>query len=190
MAAVDTTRRRAFTTYELVVLALLAALIAVSKAVLNLPLHVPGHSGAIWMAILLVGRALVRRPWAGTLLGLVSGILAVLIVGGREGLLVWVKYLAPGMMMDLGGLLSGERLDNPWVATLVGALSNAAKLTASLIVSLMLGIPAGYLAVGLGIAATTHVVFGALGGWLGTLVLRILRRLRVPAIEALISGGR
>lgn len=178
---------RRFTTHEIIVLALLAALIAVSKAVVNLPLHVPGHSGATWMAILLVGRALVRKPGAGTLLGFVSGILAVLIVGGKEGLLVWVKYLAPGMVMDLGGFLSGERLDHPLAGLLAGAAANAAKLTASLIVSLMLGIPAGYLAVGLGIAATTHIAFGALGGWLGSLVVRTLRRMRVPSIEALAS---
>ena len=180
-----TGHRRFFTTHELIVIALFAALIAVSKAVINLPLHVPGHSGATWMALLLVGRALVRKPGAGTALGFVSGILAVLIVGGKEGLLVWVKYLAPGMVMDLGALLSGERLDHPLAGLLVAAVANVAKLTSSLIVSLILGIPAGYLAVGLGVAATTHILFGALGGWLGALVVRMLRRMRVPAIESL-----
>ena len=182
-------RQPLFSTRELVVLALLAALVAVSKAFLRLPLHVPGHTGITWMAILLVGRALVRKPYAGTLMGFVSGVLAVAIVGGREGLLLWVKYLAPGVIMDLGALLSGERLDNPYVGLAVGAIANVAKLLSSLIVSLMLGIPAGYLVVGLGLAMTTHIVFGALGGWLGTLVLRTLRRLRIPAIEALTSSG-
>ena len=178
-----------FTTRELVVLALFAALVAVSKAFLRMPLHVPGHSGITWMAILLVGRALIHRPGAGTLLGFVSGVLAVAIVGGREGLLLWVKYLAPGVVMDIGAALSGERLDNPYVGLAVGAVANVAKLLSSLIVSLMLGIPAGYLVVGLGLAVTTHVVFGAIGGWLGTLVLRTLRRLRIPAIDALTSSG-
>jgi len=185
----STDRRPLFATRELVVLALLAALVAVSKAFLRLPLHVPGHTGITWMAILLIGRALVRRPWAGTLMGFVSGVLAVAIVGGHEGLLLWVKYVAPGVVMDIGARLSGERLDNPYVGIAVGAAANVAKLLSSLIVSLMLGIPAGYLVVGLGLATTTHVVFGALGGWLGTLVLRILRRLRIPAIEALTSSG-
>ena len=179
------TRERYFTTHELVVLALLAALVALSKAFLRLPLHLPGHTGITWMAILLVSRALVRRPGAGTLVGLISGLLAVMIVGGREGLLLWVKYLTPGMIVDLGALLSGERLDNLFVAVIVGATANAAKLLTSLIISLMLGIPTGYIVLGLGLAATTHVVFGGLGGWLGSLVVKTLRRLRVPAIEAL-----
>lgn len=177
--------RRWFTNRQLVVLGLLAALLVGTKIVLNLPLRLPGHSGIFWMAYLVVGRGLVRRRGAGTILGLVSGLLAVVMVGGREGLLVWVKYLAPGMVMDLGAALSHERLDDPVIGTLVGAAANAAKLSASFLVSLMLGIPASYLAIGLGLAATTHVVFGAIGGWLGALILRLLRRLRVPAIESL-----
>jgi hypothetical protein len=172
-----------------VVLALLAALLVGTKLVLNLPLHIPGHSGFFWMAYLVIGRGLVRKKGAGALLGLVSGLLAVLIVGGREGLLVWVKYFAPGVVMDVGAFMSGERLDSALMGALVGATANAAKLTASLIVSLLLGIPAGYLAVGLGLAAVTHVVFGAIGGWLGALVLRSFHRLRVPAIESLASDN-
>lgn len=175
--------RRLFTTQDLVVLALFAALVAVSKAVLRVPIHVPGHSGITWMAILVVGRALVRKRWAGTALGLVSGILAVAVVGGREGLLLWLKYLTPGMVMDLAALLSAERLGSPAVGAIAGAVANTAKLVTSLIVSLALGIPTGYLALGLGLSATTHVVFGALGGWLGSTVFRLLKRVDVPAVQ-------
>ncbi len=177
-------KRRLFTTQDLVVLALFAALVALSKVVLRMPIHVPGHSGITWMAILLVGRGLVRRPWAGTVLGFVSGIIAVAVVGGREGLLLWLKYLAPGAMMDLTALLSREHLGNPFVGAVAGAAANTAKLVTSLLVSLALGIPTGYLALGLGLSATTHVVFGALGGWLGTLVLRLLRRVDVPLLQS------
>ncbi|MEL7667097.1 MAG: hypothetical protein AAGU73_02700 [Actinomycetota bacterium] len=176
-------KRRLFTTQDLVVLALFAALVALSKVVLRMPLHVPGHSGITWMAILLVGRGLVRRPWAGTVLGFVSGIIAVAVVGGREGLLLWLKYLAPGAMMDLAALMSREHLGHPFVGAVAGAIANAAKLVTSLLVSLALGVPTGYLALGLGLSATTHVVFGALGGWLGTLVLRLLRRVDVPLLQ-------
>lgn len=176
-------KRQLFTTQDLVVLALFAALVALSKVVLRMPLHVPGHSGITWMAILLVGRGLVRCLWAGTVLGFVSGIIAVAVVGGREGLLLWLKYLAPGAMMDLAALMSREHLGHPFVGAVAGAIANAAKLVTSLLVSLALGVPTGYLALGLGLSATTHVVFGALGGWLGTLVLRLLRRVDVPLLQ-------
>jgi len=176
-------RKRLLTTRELTILALIAALLVGTKMTLNLPLRIPGHSGIFWMAYLVIGRGIVRKRGAGALLGLVSGLLAVIVVGGREGLLVWVKYFAPGVVMDLGALLSRERLDSAVMGVLVGATANAAKLTSSLIVSLLLGIPVGYLAVGLGLAAVTHVVFGAIGGWLGALVLRSIQRLRLPGMH-------
>ena len=56
---------------------------------------------------------------------------------------------------------------------------------ASLLLSLALGIPAGFIAVGLGFAAATHVFFGALGGVVGALVLGRLDRLGLPQLEAL-----
>jgi hypothetical protein len=79
--------------------------------------------------------------------------------------------------------MSREHLGHPFVGAVAGAIANAAKLVTSLLVSLALGVPTGYLALGLGLSATTHVVFGALGGWLGTLVLRLLRRVDVPLLQ-------
>lgn len=76
-----------------------------------------------------------------------------------------------------------------WYGMAVGAIANVANLLPSLIDCLMLGIPVGYLVVGVGLATTTQLAVGALGGWLGTLLVRIPRRLRIPAIDALTSSG-
>ena len=166
-------------------LALFAALVAISKAVFRIPIHVPGHTGITWMAILVVGRALVRRPLAGTTIGLVSGILAIALVGGHEGPLLFLKYTSAGAVMDVAAWLSGDRLTNPYVAILAGAAANLAKLSTSLVVGVVLGIPAGYLALGLGLAATTHLVFGGLGGWLGAFLSRKLEAMQLPALQSL-----
>jgi hypothetical protein len=45
-------RQRYFSTFELILLALFSSHVVVSKIVLHLPLRLPGHSGAFWMAIL------------------------------------------------------------------------------------------------------------------------------------------
>ena len=66
-----------FALRELVTLALVAALIVMSKSLFRVSIHVPGHSGFLWMALLVIARGVVRKPWAGTLVGEVSGILAV-----------------------------------------------------------------------------------------------------------------
>ncbi|PKQ37577.1 MAG: cobalt ABC transporter permease [Actinobacteria bacterium HGW-Actinobacteria-1] len=167
-------RKPHFTVREIVLLALLAALIVVTKMVLRMPIRVPGHSGVLWMAALVIGRGLVKRPWAGTMLGFVSGVLAVLFVGGAEGPLLWVKYLAPGMVLDLIDVLIPIGLEDRFLGTLAGAIANCAKLLSSTIIALLMGLDAGFLVVGLGASAISHAFFGGLGGWLGSYLLRRL----------------
>ncbi|TDB36970.1 MAG: cobalt ABC transporter permease [Actinobacteria bacterium] len=167
-------RKPHFTVREIVLLALLAALIVVTKMVLRMPIRVPGHSGVLWMAALVIGRGLVKRPWAGTILGFVSGVLAVLFVGGAEGPLLWVKYLAPGMVLDLIDVLVPIGFEDRFLGTLAGAIANCAKLLSATVIALLMGLPAGFLVVGLGASAVSHAFFGGLGGWLGSYLLRRL----------------
>ena len=166
-----------------IIIALVSALIVSAKFYFNMPLHVPGHSGIFWMALIIIGVGLVRQPGAGTLIGLVSGILAVMFVPGREGMLVGVKYFAAGLTVDVLTQLLGGRLDRYVVAIVVGAAANVAKLASSYIIGVLMGVPSGYLALGLGLAATTHLVFGALGGWVGAFVLKRLARIGIPALQ-------
>lgn len=179
-----TKRDSKLTTREITALALISALIVLGKSLIRLPIQVPGHSGVFWMALLVIGRGMVRRRSAGTLMGVVSGILALALAPGREGLLVAVKYAAAGASLDGYVALVGERLRSTVVATLGGAVSNVAKLVTSLLMGMALGIQGGYLAVGLGMAAVTHVFFGALGGLLGALVLGRLDAIGLPQLAA------
>ena len=158
----------------------MAGLVVVSKALLRIPIRVPGHSGAIWIALYVVGKGLVKKPYAGTMLGLTTGLLATIFVGGHEGLLLWLKYLAPGVVLDAVAPLIGHRFDDPILAAFAGALAHCAKLVTSLIVTLAMGLPAGFITAGLGVSAATHTVFGAIGGWLGSLVLLRLQRTGLP----------
>jgi len=164
-----------------IVITLIAVLIIVAKFYLRMPLHTPGHTGFFWMALLVVGVGVVRRPGAGTLIGLLSGILATIFLPGQQGLLVGVKYFVPGVVADLMWTAFRGGFDRYAIAIVVGATANAAKLSASYLLGLLLGIPAGYLALGVGIAATTHVLFGALGGLIGAFVLQRLQRAGIPA---------
>ncbi|MDY0087915.1 MAG: cobalt ABC transporter permease [Coriobacteriia bacterium] len=159
-----------------IVIALIAAMIVTAKFYLRIPLHVPGHSGIFWMALLLIGVGIVHRPGAGTLIGFLSGLLAIAVLPGREGILIGLKYFAPGLVMDVMWITFAGRFDKAAVAMLAGAAANIAKLSTSYVIGLLAGIPHGYLALGLGVAATSHLVFGALGGWVGSIVVRRLDR--------------
>jgi hypothetical protein len=163
-----------------VVIALVSALIIAAKFYLRMPLHVPGHSGVLWMALLIIGAGLVRRPGAGTLIGLLTAVLAVMFVPGREGIFVGVKYFVPGVIVDVLTPVLGGRLDRYPTAMAVGACAHVGKLTAAYLMGLALGVPSGFLALGLGFATTTHVAFGLLGGLLGAFVLIRLTRAGIP----------
>lgn len=157
-----------------VIIALVSALIIGAKFYLRMPLHIPGHSGLFWMALMVVGVGLVRRPGAGILIGVLTALLATALLPGRQGLLTGVKYFIPGLLFDVLVPILGGRLDRPAVAMVVAAAANVAKLATAYVIGIIAGIPAGFLALGLGFASTTHLVFGALGGLLGSLVLRRL----------------
>lgn len=159
-----------------VIIALVSALIIGAKFYLRMPLHIPGHSGLFWMALMVVGVGLVRRPGAGTLIGLLTALLATALLPGRQGLLTGVKYFIPGLLFDILVPLLGGRLDRTTVAVVIAAAANVAKLATAYVIGLVAGIPSGFLALGLGFASTTHLVFGALGGLLGSIVLRRLLR--------------
>ncbi|HET6351652.1 MAG TPA: hypothetical protein VFG89_05935 [Coriobacteriia bacterium] len=163
------------------VIALVGALIVAAKFYLRIPIRVPGHSGLFWMALLIIGTGAVGKRGAGTLIGLVSAVLASIFLPGSEGPLVGIKYFVPGLLTDVLTPLLGGRLDSPLTATVVGAAANMSKLAASYLIGRAMGISAGYLALGLGVSAVTHLVFGGLGGLAGSLVLGRLRRAGVAA---------
>lgn len=169
-------------TRELVLLALVAALVYLAKTFTRMPLHIPGHSGFAWIALLVVGRGLVRRNGAGTAIGVVAGLLVTVSGFGHESVFEWTKYAAAGLALDVTTWALGGDLRRYGVAMAAGVAAHLAKLVAMTLLSLAMGLPLSVVAVGLGLSATSHAGFGAIGGALGALVLRQLDK--VPGLEA------
>jgi hypothetical protein len=171
---------------DLLLIALVAALCILAKMVLRIPLHVPGHSGVLWVALYVIGRGLVDKRGAGVLLGLVTGLLAQFAGFGDVGPLEWTKWLAAGIVLEVLTLLIPGDLRSFPKAVLVGAALHLGKLAALTLAGVILQVPFALLFLGLGYSATTHVAFGALGGFLGALGLRELRK--IPALDAQARG--
>ena len=162
---------------DLLVLVFAADLVVLGKGLLRVPIHVPGHSGLLIVCLFVLARGLVDKNGAATIMGLVAGFLATVFGYGHDGLLEWTKYASMGIALDATTFLVGGRLTNFGVAFVVGALANLAKLGSMILVGVILGLPLTFLALGLGIAAVSHAVFGALGGLLAAFLLRQLRRI-------------
>lgn len=169
-------KERYFSTFQLILLALFAALVVVAKIALRTPLQISGHSGIFWMAIVIVAAGVVPKPGATSVVGLTSGIIAAFLGMGDFGALnTFLSYTMVGVGTDLALLLLRDP-ENLMTATLAGCLGHFCKFLVKWTLGTITGAPIGFIALGLVRAIVGYIVFGALGGLLGGLTLRALRR--------------
>jgi hypothetical protein len=185
-------RRRAaeyvwsLTLRDLVLIALIAALCMLAKLVLRIPVHVPGHSGVLWVALFVICRGLVDKRGTGILLGVITGLLATFMGFGSQGPLEWTKWVAAGILLEVLVLVVPGDLRSPLKAAIVGGGLHLGKLAGLTLAGVVLRVPYSLLFLGLGLSATTHVIFGVVGGLLGALALRELRK--IPFLDAQARG--
>lgn len=169
-------KTRYFSTFQLVLLALFAALVVVAKIGLRLPIQTPGHSGIFWMAIVVAGAGIVHKRGAASLIGLTSGILAAFLGMGDFGAVnTFLSYTAVGVGTDLAMLLLPD-LENPVFASISAAMGHTAKFLVKWAFGVITGAPVGFVTFGLLWAMIGYMIFGALGGLLGSLTLKALRK--------------
>ena len=165
-----------FSLYEIALLSLFGALVFVARMAIKIPLHIPGNSGVLWVLPLIIGTALVRKPGAGTYIGIVSGLLASFF--GLEALHVFdiFKYTAMGVTIDIVSMAFGYRLDHPAVGFVAGAAGNLVKMVVNYAVHLLLGVQGVFILLGIGLSSATHIVFGGIGGIIAALIVGRLYR--------------
>lgn len=169
-------KTRYFSTFQLILLVLFAALVVVAKIALRLPLQLSGHSGLFWMAIVIVAAGVVPKFGSASLVGLSSGIIAAMMGMGDLGALnTFLSYTLLGAGTDLALLLLGD-VENLVTAGIAGAFGHFCKLLIKWALGTLTGAPVGFVALGLAKAVLSYLIFGALGGILGALTLKALRR--------------
>jgi len=165
-----------FSTFQLILLTLMSALIVVAKIALRLPLQLSGHSGIFWMAIVIVAARIVPKKGAASFVGVLSGLLAAFLGLGDFGALdTFLSYAAIGVATDLALMLLGNP-ENLWVAAIAGMIGHFAKFLVKWGFGAIAGVPVGFIALGLVKAIIGYIIFGAIGGLLGGLTLIALRK--------------
>ncbi|MEA4812022.1 MAG: hypothetical protein VB108_05595 [Anaerolineaceae bacterium] len=165
-----------FSTFQLILIALLSSLIVVAKIGLRMPIKLSGHSGFFWMAIIIIAAGVVPKRGAASLTGFFSGILAVLLgLGGFGPLDTFLSYFALGLGTDLALWLLGSPEKIP-VAILAAIIGHLCKFLVKWGFAVFAGAPLGLVALGLGLSMGSYILFGGLGGLLGALALRALRK--------------
>jgi ABC-type thiamin/hydroxymethylpyrimidine transport system permease subunit len=124
----------------------------------------------------IVAAGVVPKLGAASIVGLTSGILAGFLGMGDFGALnTFLSYTAVGVGTDLALLLLRDP-ENPVNAALSASLGHMGKFLVKWTLSALTGAPAGFIALGLARALVGYIIFGALGGLLGGLTLKALRK--------------
>ena len=170
-------KKRYFSTFQLILLALFSALVVVAKISLRMPLQLSGHSGIFWMAIIIVAAKAVPKPGAVSIVGITSGVMAAFLGMGDFGSLnTFLSYALLGIASDLVLLLLGGNPEGFVVAVLVGIFGHMAKFLVKWAFGILSGAPVGFVALGLLKAIIGYVLFGAIGGALGRATIKALDR--------------
>lgn len=163
---------------EALLLAGLGAGAVVLHAAFRWPLHLPGHHGLEWMALLALGRCSSSYRWSASLSSLSASAFSVLPLWGFGDPFVWLIYLLPGLVIDVGFRLGRYWRENIWFLAALGGLAHGTKPLARAALGALSGWPYASLLHGLAYPLGTHILFGFSGGLLGAGLVLAGRSLR------------
>jgi hypothetical protein len=144
------------------------AAVAIGQRV-KVPVQLPGHEGAIWMAAVVGARLVSRSRGAGSIAGLGALLMSV---GPSADLGQGIGILVAGALLDGTAWIRAHTGIFLW-AFVGGAVGNAAVLVTKLIAG---DVPRAILRQGIGFGLETYLAFGALGGAIaGIVALAVLR---------------
>jgi hypothetical protein len=147
-------------------LCVLATAGIVAQQEVRVPLHLPGHRGVVWLALLVAVRLVARRPGPTVAVGAASAALAAGLGLAPDGTLGALAYLGAAAALDAVALLPGVR-GRAWTLAALAAPVHLVALITPVAHSLAAGVEATALARGLVTLVLFHLGFGAAAGLLG-----------------------
>ena len=165
--------------------------VALARRYFGFHIGIPGHAGIGWIAALVGGSTLTRRPGLATVAGVSAGMWGVPLGVGQGALLSMVMLGSAGAVLDVLRTLRFPIHLAPGAA-LAGAAVHFVKFAVLFGNALLAGMVRHVEAYGFIASLRNHVLFGLLGGLLAWAVGRGFRAARVAAIgrgEAAIGRG-
>jgi len=173
-----------FSVYQLMIIALLAALgIAIKTVIVPLvhmvtgPLFIPGGAvaGGIYMMFLVLAVSLTGKVGAASLCGFVQAILVLITgMGGHHGALTIVSYTLTGLAIDLLMVIMRRHRGCCRLCCFFGGM--AANLTGTLIVNAaFFALPA----IPLMLVLCSAALSGGIGGLMAAAIAQMLRKITV-----------
>ena len=180
-----------FTLFDLVIIAIVAALgIAMKPVIVPLihiitgPLFIPGGAiaGGFYMMWIVVGAGLVGKRGTATLIALVQAIIVIAVgVMGTHGIMSLITYIAPGIAVELLLLATRQRGDNIFACFFAGMAANMAGTVLTNFIFFKLPL------IPLMLTLAGGALSGGLGGILAYLIIKNFRKSNIAGIKK--AGG-
>ena len=154
----------------------MGGLIAFSRRYFDLHIGLPGHTGILWMFLLVYGRGQMDRRGTGLLMGATAAFWGEALDLRHTFVYNLLLYTSVGAVIDTVAAVPGLRLSHPWGGLIAGATSHAAKYGFIVVHAKALALPKKFLLMGIVKAFAYHLVFGALGGVVAGLLLWAMLR--------------
>lgn len=164
-----------FNLREAIWLGFCATFIMITRAALMLKLNIPGHAMFFTMFFLILGRGCVQRLGAATLVGLIAGIMCTMLGMGKEGPLLIIKFVLPGIIVDAAALLYSRLAFSIPACVIVGAIAAAFRYATSMGIDWLVEMDYDIMLKKALIGSTMNILFGAAGSALVPLVVRRLK---------------
>jgi hypothetical protein len=160
---------------EILLLTLIGAIGVLFHAKFRLPLHIPGHWGVVYMALLFSGRLFSQKKYASSLSSIGAAFMLLLPLGFKDPFMP-VMYMLPGLCVDVFYALFKSKNHH---FIFIGLLSGIAYMTIPLIrlfISISTGMFYGSLATGFLYPVFMHFVCGSIGGLIALGAFKIIKK--------------
>lgn len=154
-----------------------------AKAALRLHLKIAGHAMFFTLFFLLIARGCVVHRLAATIAGSFAGIMAVILGMGKGGPLILVKFIMPGLVVDLMAFLLPGLFESIILCMLTAGLAGATRFFSTYLIDYLVGMDADILLQHALIKSTGNIIFAMAGGVAVPSVIRKLRAHGALAVQ-------
>jgi hypothetical protein len=152
---------------EILFLFLMGALAMLIHAKLRIPMHLPGKSGLLFMVFVMMARASSRFSFGASITCLGAATLLLFANLGFDDPFMPLVYVVLGVIMDLSFGMAEMLKPNVFVFAIASGLSWMCIPLIRYVLTLFTGFPYESLLGGMLYPLFTHLIFGAVGGFIG-----------------------
>lgn len=151
-----------------------AVAIVILRMAFRWKLGLTGHQMLFTIFFMLIARGCIRRWFSATMTGFMVAVMSIMVGMGQDGLLRFVRYMIPGMVIDAGHLLFPNLTRSYLLCFVVGLLAASTAFVNSIIGDLLIGMETSVMIQHALINAFGNMLFGGLGSLLVPPVIKKL----------------